>query len=130
VDHDAGLTVTTDRVLNTPPWGLFGGKSGRVNIAEVHRTDGSVEKYRKISNLPLADGDLVAFEPGGGGGYGPPLKRDPEAVLNDILDEYVSLDKAREDYGVVISENSMTVDMEATRKLRREMSGQDGRGQG
>ena len=121
VGHKAGLTTTTDRVLNTPPWGLFEGRPGKCNITRVFRANGKVEEYRKISNLPLEDGDLVAFEPGGGGGYGPPLERDPEAVLNDVLDGYISLEGAKADYGVVLDPAAKTVDAAATAALRREM---------
>ena len=69
----------------------------------------------------------MAFEPGGGGGYGPPLERDPEAVLNDVLDGYVSLEAARRDYGVVLEGGGTEVDAEATAALRQEPD-QAGRG--
>jgi N-methylhydantoinase B len=118
LDHDAGLTVTADRALYTPPWGLFGGKSGRPSITEILRVDGQKESWRKVSNLPLKDGDVMSFQTGGGGGYGSPLERSPEQVLQDVLNGYVSLYSAREDYGVVVDEAEMTVDVEATRRLR------------
>jgi len=53
------------------------------------------------------------------GSYGDPLDRDPAAVLGDVLDGYVSIQGAREDYGVVITENSLSIDREATEILRR-----------
>jgi N-methylhydantoinase B len=56
---------------------------------------------------------------GGGGGWGSPVERDPEAVLEDVLDEYVSLEGARRDYGVVIDERTMKVDQEATERVRK-----------
>jgi N-methylhydantoinase B len=59
---------------------------------------------------------------GGGGGWGNPLERDPVAVLDDVLDEYVSRESARRDYGVVIDEAEMRVDEEATEALRRELA--------
>jgi N-methylhydantoinase B len=62
-------------------------------------------------------------ELGGGGGWGDPLERDPAAVLEDVLDEYVSVAGARRDYGVVIVEGEMTVDEAATRALRESMAG-------
>ena len=43
------------------------------------------------------------FDYGGGGGWGDPLDRDPQAVLDDVLDEYVSVEGARRDYGVVLT---------------------------
>jgi N-methylhydantoinase B len=121
IDHKAGLTVTTDRVKYTPPWGLFGGKSGKPNITVVYRNDGREEKWRKISNLPLDENEVVSFQTGGGGGYGSPLERDPKMVLQDVINGFVSLTKAKEEYGVVIDENEMKVDTEATRKARDKM---------
>ena len=121
IDHKAGLTVTTDRVKYTPPWGLFGGKSGKPNITFVYRNDGREEKWRKISNLPLDENEIVSFRTGGGGGYGSPLERDPKMVLQDVINGFVSLAKAKEEYGVVIDEKEMKVDTEATRKTRDKM---------
>jgi len=55
----------------------------------------------------------------GGGGWGSPLDRDPDRVLTDVLDEYVSIESARDDYGVVIDPASKTVDAKATAALRK-----------
>jgi N-methylhydantoinase B len=55
-----------------------------------------------------------------GGGYGDPLDRDPELVLGDVLDGYVSIDGAREDYGVVVRPEELGIDWEATGKLRKQ----------
>jgi len=126
IDHQAGMTVTTDRVIYTPPWGIFGGKSGRPSITKIYRTDGTEETWRKVSNLPLKPGDITSFQTGGGGGYGSPLERDPEMVLSDVINGYVSLRSARENYGVAIDEAKMKVDLGATKKLRDEMKASSG----
>ena len=118
---DAGLTVTTDRVKYTPPWGIFGGKPGSTNITVVNRLDGSEERWRKISNLPLKKDEVVSFQGGGGGGYGSPVERDPKAVLCDATNGYVSLEKAKTDYGVVIDPASMAIDEGGTAELRAQM---------
>ncbi|MFS8533427.1 MAG: hypothetical protein FWJ91_16885, partial [Sphaerobacter thermophilus] len=55
----------------------------------------------------------------GGGGYGDPLDRDPRAVRDDVLDELVSPERAREDYGVVLTPD-LEIDWEATDRLRAE----------
>jgi N-methylhydantoinase B len=55
-----------------------------------------------------------------GGGYGDPLDRDPAAVLGDVLDGYVSIEGARQDYGVVIGADKAAVDVDATNELRDE----------
>ncbi|MCX7864782.1 MAG: hydantoinase B/oxoprolinase family protein [Novosphingobium sp.] len=73
----------------------------------------------------LPAGAVIAYQHGGGAGFGPPLLRDPEAVKEDVLDEYVSIEAARSKYGVVFTgslENyDLAVDYEATAALRREM---------
>ena len=56
------------------------------------------------------------------GGYGDPLLREPAQVLSDVLDEFTTLELAERDYGVVIDAESMTVDVEATRRRREELS--------
>ncbi|UCB46020.1 MAG: hydantoinase B/oxoprolinase family protein [Spirochaetota bacterium] len=124
IGHNAGLTVTTDRVKYTPPWGLFGGKPGKPNITVVFRKNGKQEKWRKISNLPLNQDEVVSFQTGGGGGYGSPLERDPKLVLKDVIDGYVSERSARKDYGVVINKSKMSVDRDATKKLRSSLHGE------
>lgn len=121
IGHKSGLTVTTDRVKYTPPWGLFGGKAGKSNITVVCRNDGREERWRKISNLPLNENELVSFQTGGGGGYGPPLDRNPQLVLEDVINGYVSLESAEKDYGVVIDGKDMKVDLNATKKIRNKM---------
>ena len=62
-------------------------------------------------------GDTFIVVGPAGGGYGDPKKRDPERVLADVLDGFVSIDDAREQYGVSIRQN-MTVDRAATAALR------------
>ena len=57
----------------------------------------------------------------GAGGYGDPLERDPDAVLADVMQEKVSIERAREAYGVVIAPETMAVDPDATDSLRSDM---------
>jgi N-methylhydantoinase B len=70
----------------------------------------------------LPAGAVLAYQYGGGAGFESPLLRDPEAVKEDVLDEYVSVAAARERYGVVLrgspADGSLEVDAEATRGLR------------
>jgi N-methylhydantoinase B len=70
-------------------------------------------------------GERVMFNYGGGGGWGNPLDRDPQAVLDDVLDEYVSVEGARRDYGVVLTGSledlTLALDDTATEQLRTEM---------
>jgi N-methylhydantoinase B len=102
-DSDCRLTLHFDRAL-TPQWGLFGGGAGARPKVTVHPADGTPPStILKIEQLPLAKGTRFVCETGGGGGYGDPFERDPEAVRRDFLDGYVSRGKALEDYGVALS---------------------------
>jgi N-methylhydantoinase B len=62
------------------------------------------------------------IETAGGGGFWDPLERDPERVLADVRADYVSLEAARRDYGVVIQRRGrrFELDAEATSELRRD----------
>jgi len=60
-----------------------------------------------------------------GGGYADPLERDPALVQKDVANSIVSLDAAREIYGVVLEERGLRVDLEATRQLRIKMRRQE-----
>jgi N-methylhydantoinase B len=72
---------------------------------------------------PLRPGDVVQVNMNAGGGYADPLERDPELVLGAVLDGYVSIAGAREDYGVVIESEKLTIDYESTARLRGERRG-------
>jgi N-methylhydantoinase B len=97
-----------------PPWGIFGGGSARVGDV-FHNTVPVADGVREIVLKP---GDTVRVQTNAGGGFGDPLEREPELVLGDVLDRYVTLDRARDDYGVVIDAQKMSVDVEATGRLR------------
>jgi N-methylhydantoinase B len=77
---------------------------------------------------PLSAGDKINFDYGGGGGWGDPLERPPGVVLDDVLDEYVSVEGARRDYGVVLvgslDDLTLSVDEAATAALRDRMRGE------
>jgi N-methylhydantoinase B len=67
----------------------------------------------------MAPGEVLINNSGGGGGWGNPFERDPQEVLEDVLNEYVSIKSAHEDYGVVIDPATMAIDAEATASVRR-----------
>jgi len=73
----------------------------------------------------LKPGDVVTIDSAGGGGYGNPFERDPELVEKDVLEGYVSIEKAREEYGVVIDPNTLKVDKPATKLLRETIRSED-----
>jgi N-methylhydantoinase B len=99
--------------------GIAGGQHGSPDHCMV----GDVEVNPSVANKLLNTGDQLVYRFGGGGGWGTPLDRDPDAVLDDVWDEYVSVEGAFKDYGVVITgsseEMTLAVDFDAT-KLERE----------
>jgi len=103
-----------------PPWGVFGGKPARTGSIAVN----GVEVPETAREAVVKPGDIVRVNMNAGGGYGDPLDRDPELVLGDVLDGYVTLHGARDDYGVVIDSNSLTIDYQATRSLREQRRAQ------
>jgi N-methylhydantoinase B len=115
VDADSALYLWFERSV-TPAWGLFGGGAGEG--PEVRITGSQDRNDLKANRLPLRAGDKVTLLTGGGGGWGDPLERDPEAVLQDVVDGLVSRERAAERYGVVIDEASTGLDLAATGRLR------------
>ena len=102
------------------PWGLFGGRDGLPNQISVRRADGRIEDFPngKLHSFALDPHDTIILRSGGGGGYGDPRQRPPELVREDVLEGYVSLERAREDYGVVLDPNTLAVDWGASEALR------------
>lgn len=99
---EASLGCVGNRERFGPP-GVSGGKPGRT--AGLVIREGDVLK-RNIGvfavNEPVQRGHTAEFKSAGGGGYGDPLERVPQAVLEDVIDDYVSVEGARKDYGVII----------------------------
>ncbi|HEV8142873.1 MAG TPA: hydantoinase B/oxoprolinase family protein [Methylomirabilota bacterium] len=98
---DGFITFSLERKA-TPPWGLWGGGDGAYNQVEITSPDGSVRQVRKATQHPIATGERVKIMTGGGGGWGPPSERDPEAVRRDVREGYVSAEAARRDYGIEV----------------------------
>src|SRR5699024_7280725 len=108
---------------STAPWGSQGGGPASHTSAQVQRSSGEIDYLQSKTMLALNDGDQLTVNLSGGGGYGPALKRDPDAVLWDVKNYRVTKSAARSDYGVVIT-NSFEVDAHATKSLRTELSKQ------
>ncbi len=110
-----------------PPWGVFGGHPGNQGMARIHRRSGEIEEVPAKATLRLGEGDQLRAFTAGGAGYGDPLERDSDRVLEDLLDSRVSPESALEDYGVVIDLKTKTVDEDktsSTRQSRRESRGE------
>lgn len=96
--EDSYATTVVERTRNAP-WGLQDGLEGRPNGLAVRRPDGTRETLKgKNTRLLLPKGSTLELYNGGGGGYGPPSERDPEAVREDLREGYVTEEQARRDY--------------------------------
>jgi N-methylhydantoinase B len=102
-----------------PPWGLWDGKPGRGGANWMKLSDTSDWEKVPGSRINVPAGSVIRAETTGGGGWGDPLKRDPERVLYDVMNHYISMQAARDDYGVVIAAGK--VDTDATTALRAKM---------
>jgi len=116
-DESAPQAPTTIAVqagrFRYPPQGLFGAKAGAKAQFLINDQSGDP------SGLTLCQsGDVIQFHSAGGGGYGDPLERDPEAVAADVFNDCVSIKRAQEDYGVVVDPVTLKVDLEETDKVR------------
>jgi N-methylhydantoinase B len=122
LDGEARYSVLADRAV-IPPFGVGGaGAAAPVRVSLVH--EGQERDFAtpgKVTNHPLVAGDVVVMRSAGGGGYGDPLTRDPERVRADVAAGSVSLERARDGYGVALRENG-TVDAEETATLRRHLA--------
>ena len=78
----------------------------RHNYFEVIRVDGENVRGGRVTNLPLAAGDLVRVVTGNGGGWGDPQERERDLILEDLRDEYITPDVARDVYGVDVDLSS------------------------
>jgi N-methylhydantoinase B len=101
-DRPTTFTVLADRT-EQGPWGALGGLPGRVAEYVLIR-DGEERRLPAKGTVELQAGDTVSYRTCGGGGYGPPRERDPERVLRDVREGKVSVQRAREVYGVVVGD--------------------------
>ncbi|RNB87112.1 hydantoinase B/oxoprolinase family protein [Brevibacillus fluminis] len=93
-------------------WGIFGGQSSNPHGAWLNPGEEGERFLGTIfSNVKIKTGDTFTRPSAGGGGLGDPLERDPEQVMEDVIDGYVSLERAKRDYGVVICEIDQELDL-------------------
>jgi N-methylhydantoinase B len=117
--HGEGYFTNRSDAQKSPPPGVLGAAAGFASRHRLVRADGTEAPLpSKVTNLTIAAGDLISLETAGGGGWGPPAERDPEAVLRDVLDGKVSVAEARRVYRVAVDAGSGHLDVEATTGLR------------
>ena len=118
-DHPVVFSVLADRA-KFPPWGLADGLLARP-AKYILNPDANPQEFPSKLSLELQTSDIFSIQMGGGGGYGPPWLRQPSYLLDDVLAEKISVERARDVYGVVIDSAHMIVDEDATRVLRENM---------
>ena len=117
---DGFITHECDRHTD-PPWGIFGGGEGQCGALQIYnaaRPDDITDMPAKFAGLRVSKGDVMTFYGPCGGGYGDPLDRPAEKVLEDVLGDFCTVEHARQAYGVVVDLDTETVDMAATEALR------------
>ena len=123
VADEAILQVRSDR-RRFRPWGLAGGQPGAPssNVLNPEGEAGGTPLPAKFT-MTILKGDTLRHVQPGGGGYGDPFEREPVRVLEDVLDEKVSLEAARREYGVAIDLPARRVDEAETARLRAARGG-------
>lgn len=116
INADGFVSLWFERSV-TPAWGLFGGKDGVGPNVNIKSLDEKEKNLLKANGLQVKKGTVLTTYTGGGGGFEKPFERNPENVLNDVINKYVSIEKARDHYGVVIDED-LKINKEGTFKLR------------
>lgn len=121
LDDEADLIIRSDRRDHTP-YGLNGGQNGAACMSWMYRRKDGGQKRQPLPAMVstrMRRGDRLYHKIAGGGGFGDPLTRDPEKVVDDVKNGKVSTEAAREMYGVVLEGPDYKVNDEATAELRR-----------
>jgi len=100
------------------PYGLDGGQPGMLGETLLNADHGNTAVLHSKGTYRLNTGDMISWRTSGAGGRGNPFARDPNKVLDDVRNQLVSVDGARNDYGVVVDPENYTLDLEATTTLR------------
>ena len=100
--EDARFSIRSMKHI-IPPNGFAGGCPGRTGDIWINpERDDAKRLPTRYADYPLRKGDVFRLDTPGGGGYGDPLRRPPAHVLVDVQQGYVSLEAARERYGVIL----------------------------
>ncbi|MBV40379.1 MAG: hydantoinase B/oxoprolinase family protein [Alphaproteobacteria bacterium] len=123
---EADLGIRLDN-CKYPAFGTNGGLAGKAGRIIVNPDSNDAYELKSMSDgNPLKKGDLLRVITSGGGGWGNPLSRPAEEVLDDILDGFVSIEQAAADYGVILDAAEIAVDMKATRAWRATLDSERG----
>jgi N-methylhydantoinase B/oxoprolinase/acetone carboxylase alpha subunit len=113
-----------------PPQAIFGGWDGLVASCRKNPDTAREEILpAKVTGIPFRAGEFIEFREPNAAGYGDPLERDPAQVREDVLDDFTTIELARDAYGVVFAdEQTLEIDEAATESKRAELrEGRNGR---
>ena len=116
LDDEVRVQIRSDRGMRQP-WGVAGGGSAPPPAVWLGNRDGKTRMPGKSIVMANA-GDWIETQWCGAGGYGDPLARRPEAVLQDVTEEKITVARARYIYGVVLAPDGQSVDDGETRAQR------------
>jgi N-methylhydantoinase B/oxoprolinase/acetone carboxylase alpha subunit len=127
---DGSLTIAYSAgCLRGGPTGLLGGRDGSLGQIKINEK----EVTNSLATIKISGDDCVTLRLPGGGGFHSPLTRDAEAVRQDVISGFVSVEAANSVYGVVLNDRSFEIDHQATIALRESLgssgtaSGQKGK---
>ena len=117
LEGKAHLAIRSDR-RDHPPYGLYGGKPGRGSTNQLKESTREQVLPTMISTS-MKQNESIYHRQAGGGGWGSPLSRLPQSVQRDVINDKVSIEAARSDYGVIIKEDTLEIDESRTKELRK-----------
>ena len=119
---EADLQLRSDRQKYLP-YGLHGGQSGNPSISQMNRNDGDLETLPSKGLFQMQRGNVFHHITAGAAGWGDPLDRDVNNILEDVVNEKLSPEYVRREYSVVVERNSdgitWEINFEATEQLRQ-----------
>lgn len=111
-----------------PPTGIslgYAGSAAKWELVRSGKTQLISPTFRsKVTGFVIKNNDIIRISTQGGGGYGDPLAREPEMVLEDYLEDKVSVEQAKEIYGVVIEQSPSKINVEKTKAQRKKLNRQ------
>ena len=120
---EATYSLLSDGAI-VPAFGVLGGHSG-LPVGAWTEHEGNIGTFNtpgKIAGHPVPQGDSVIIRSAGGGGYGDPLKRDPELVASDLAEGYISQEVAHNVYGIAFTKGG-AIDAAGTKSQRTTLAG-------